>query len=100
RLVAAFAAPELCEFERAHTEVGFETLTLDLTAVRGGETRRRRTDRPAIAERNHAFDRALAEALRPERHGPQIVLQSAHNEFGLACRPAIDQRDNRQTLCE
>ena len=87
--------PQLGEFERAHTEVGFEPLALNLTAVRSGETRRRQADRPAIAEREQAFDRAFAEALGPERHCPLVVLQCADNELGLACRAAIDQRDDR-----
>src|SRR5207244_9433441 len=100
RLVLAFAAPELGELERAHTEIGFEPLALNLSASRGRETRRGQTDRSATGQRDQAFDRALAETLGAERHCPLIVLQGAGHEFCLPCRAAIDQRDDRQTLGE
>src|SRR5689334_5635863 len=45
RLVPAFAMPEFCQLERAHTEVGFETFALNLTAVWRSETRRGQADR-------------------------------------------------------
>src|SRR5690242_21823020 len=92
--------PELCKLERAHTEVGFQTLALNLTAVWGREPRRRQPDRSAAPQRDQVFDRAFAECLGAERHRPLIVLQGPDDELGLPRRPAIDQRNDRQTLRE
>src|SRR5262245_23846570 len=64
------------------------------------EARGRQPDRPAIAEWDQAFDRALAKTLGAEQHRATIVLQCADDQFSFARRTAIDQSDQRQTLCD
>src|SRR5256886_5738771 len=74
----------LIELARAYREEGRSeehtselqsqsNLVCRLLLEKKNKTRRRQADRSAIAEREPAFDRTLATALRPERHCPSLV---------------------------
>ena len=89
---------QLFKLYRHRSEVRFETFPLDLPACRRRESGGCQTDGPIAGQRNYTFDRALAEGLGAEQHGSAIILKRAGDELGLSRRPAVDQRDKRQTV--